>query len=195
MTRIAIASHPAGHAPPPSAAPRDRWVVWPAVAAIVTVSALTFLCGLPGLISFCLIPISVLLYLVAALTIFVSAEVCFFRGEWRRSISTILVLIMPILLWTPIVWATDCVHLRLTVSFGIGALGGVPAAGGPFTVYDWSTGLAGGPATFLLHDTTDGIAVPLARQKHTAAYENGFGQVCAGRSTHLVVHYYVCTFN
>ncbi len=208
MTPTAIASHPAGHDPQPSPATRDHWLLWPAVTAVVTVSALTFLCGLPGQISFTLIPISLLVYLVAAMTIFVSAGICLIRRRRRKSTSAILALIVPILLLTPIGWTTDCMHLWLTTEFGLGVLNSdqvrrgtlidsiyIPSTSDkPFQVYDWSVGFAGGTNTFLIHDITDEIALPLPQHRYPLTLENGFGEVCAGRVKHLIGHYYVCDF-
>jgi hypothetical protein len=208
MTPTAIASHPAGHDPQPPPGTRDRWVLWPAVTAVVTVSALTFLCGLPGQISFTLIPISLLVYLVATMTIFVSAAVSLIRRRRRQSASAILALIVPILLWTPIGWTTDCMHLCLTTEFGLGVLNFDQVRRGslidsihtpstsdkPFQVYDWSVGLAGGPNTFLIRDITGEIALPLPQHRFPLTLENGFGEVCAGRVRHLIGHYYVCDF-
>ncbi len=89
----------------------------------------------------------------------------------------------------------DCVHAALTVQLGIGQLGSSSTpADDRFAAYDWSVGLASGPNTFLLHDPTDEIALPIAEHKHPVASENGFGEQCAGRVSHLFGHYYRCTF-
>jgi hypothetical protein len=61
-------------------------------------------------------------------------------------------------------------------------------------VFDWSVGLAGGPNTFLIHDVTDEIALPLGQHKYPVETERGFGEDCAGKVQHLLGHYYVCTF-
>jgi hypothetical protein len=99
------------------------------------------------------------------------------------------------LLWSTIGWATDYVHLGLTAWCGYGQLGSPPKSnGGQFTTYDWSVGLAGGPNTFLIHDVTDEIALPMAQHTHPSISENGFGEEGAGKVRHLVGHYYVCTF-
>jgi hypothetical protein len=63
-----------------------------------------------------------------------------------------------------------------------------------FAAYDWSVGFAGGPNTFLIYDATDEIALPYKLHKQPIAFERGFGDVCAGKVTHLLDHYYVCTF-
>ncbi len=65
---------------------------------------------------------------------------------------------------------------------------------GPFVGYDWSVGLAGGPATFLIYDVTDEIALPPELHKQPIAFEHGFGEICAGKVIHLLGHYYLCEF-
>ena len=172
----------------------DRWLLWPVVASIAGTTVLTFLCGLPGLVSFVLIPFSLLAYAVAAVAIVVSAVVVAARRRLRKSSSLLLALAAPVLLWPPINWITIYLHLGLTAGFGMGTIGPTPEPGAPFAVYDWSTGLAGGPVTFLIHDETDEIALPPASHKHPISLENGFGEDCAGKAAHLLGHYYLCTF-
>jgi hypothetical protein len=65
--------------------------------------------------------------------------------------------------------------------------------GNDFAVYDWSVGFAG-QNTFLIHDRTDEIALPLALHKHPLSDENGFADICAGKVQHLLGHYYICNF-
>ena len=174
----------------------DRWALLPAVATTLAVTVLMFFCGLPGELSFVLIPITVLTFVAAPFVILGAAFVLAIRKRPRRAASALLVLGIPVLLWGPITWTAESLHLGITAAFGAGRLGsssnGNPSA---FTAYDWSTGLAGGPSTFLIHDVTDEIALPLAKHRQpAAAAENGFGEECAGRVRHLLGHYYVCTF-
>jgi len=180
----------------------DKWLFWPMVATVGTVAGLTFLCGLPGLLSFILIPLSVLGYLIAAVTLFVLACWLVARKRFRKAASIALALFVPVLLWVPIGWATECLHLALTAEFGMGVLGSAPgstviwpssstSANPQFRAYDWSVGLAGGTSTFLIYDPTDEIALPLA-PLNVRSLENGFGEYCAGRVRHLLGHYYVC---
>jgi hypothetical protein len=105
------------------------------------------------------------------------------------------VLLLPVLLWRPLNWAADVVHLGLTAGFGAGQLGASSrSSDGSFVAYDWSVGLAGGPNTFLIHDVTEEIALPLAQHTHPPSSEVGFGEGCAGRVHRLIRHYYVCSF-
>ena len=64
---------------------------------------------------------------------------------------------------------------------------------GSFVVYDWSVGLAGGPNTFLIHDVSDEITLPMAQHAQPPSSENGFREECAGKVRRLMDHYYVCT--
>lgn len=173
----------------------DRWLPWLALVSTAIVAILTLLCRLPGLVSFLIIPLSLVGYLAAPPAL-VAASVWFAANKLpRKAASALIALATPILLWVPINWAADCVHLGLTAGFGAGQIGAMSKPdGSKFAAYDWSTGLAGGPNTFLIHDDSDEIALPLARHKHPAASENGFGEDCAGKVKHLLAHYYVCTF-
>lgn len=124
----------------------DRWSFKPAVASLLTVAALALVCQLPGMISFFLIPLTLLGFAVAALGIVVAATYCLFKQRPRRGASVLLVLLLPVLLWSPITWAVTLVHLGLTAGFGVGQLGSSSKANGDaFAVYDWSVGFAGGP--------------------------------------------------
>ena len=117
------------------------------------------------------------------------------RRRFRMAVSILIAVLLPVLLWKPITWTADCMHLALTVWTGAGQLGrsSMPD-GSPFAAYDWSVGLAGGPNTFLIYDATDEIVLPLTLHKQPIAFERGFGKDCAGKATHLLGHYYVCTY-
>ncbi len=168
--------------------------MWPALTSTLLVVTLAVLCSLPGLISFMLIPLSVLGVLVVAVTLVVAAVVIAARGRPRRATSVLLGLLLPMLLSRPITWTADCLHLALMVTTGAGQLGANSRPdGSPFAAYDWSVGFAGGPSTFLIYDMTDEIALPLKLHRRPLAQENGFGEDCAGRVRHLLGHYYVCT--
>jgi hypothetical protein len=121
-----------------------------------------------------------------------------------------LALIAPIFFWTPIGWLTNCLHLGLMISMGVGVLNNESRGqliavdvramrralitdNQRFAVYDWSVGLAGGPDRFVFYDLTDEIALPLAQHRGPPSDEEGWGEECAGRVTHLLGHYYICT--
>jgi hypothetical protein len=173
----------------------DRWIFWPALASVSIVFTLTLVCGLPGPVSFLMIPISLLGYGITSIVLLTKVGIFAAKRRPRRAASLLLVLIMPVLLWSPIHWVADCVHLGLTVGFGTGQLGSSSKPDGRgFAAYDWSVGLAGGPNTFLIHDETGQIALPIAQHVQPSIPENGFEEECAGKVRHLLGHYYVCTF-
>lgn len=173
---------------------QDGLSLKPAIMSLTMVAVLTILCKLPGSVSFVLIPLSVLGYGVAAIVIVALAVYCVIRKRPRRGASVLLILILPVLLWRPINWGADFVHLGLTAGFGVGQLGNSSGShDDSFVVYDWSVGLAGGPNTFLIHDVSDEIALPMAQHTQPPSSENGFGEECAGKVRRLIDHYYVCT--
>lgn len=178
----------------PSASQPDSWWIWPTVVSVLTTFVGLFLCGLPGLVSFILIPLSALAIVVTAAAVAVFLIRFLVRRQPRRGASVLLALILPLVLWQPIRWSAECAHLALTVATGAGQAGRTSGSrSGAFEVYDWSIGLAGGPNTFLIRDVTDEIALPLKEHKQPASADDGFGEDCAGRVRHLLGHYYVCT--
>lgn len=174
--------------------PADRWAAWPAFAALVTALVLAFFTSLPGMVSFLLIPFAVFgapLFGAGLIIVAVAAAV---KRRPRMAASLLVAVLLPVLLWTPIRWTADCLHLGLTVWTGAGQLGRSSRPDGtPFEVLDWSVGLAGGPNTFLIYDVTDEIPLPPKLHKRPIASEQGWGEDCAGKATHLLGHYYVCT--
>jgi hypothetical protein len=172
----------------------DCWSFKPALVSLATVAVLMFICQLPGSFSFLVIPLSLLGYAIASLVIVVIAVYCVIKRRPRKGASIFLVLLLPVLLWSPLIRLAELVHLGLTVSFGAGELGETSKSyGDDFVVYDWSVGLAGAN-TFLIHDVTDEIALPMAQHTHPASSENGWGEECAGKVRRLMSHYYVCEF-
>jgi hypothetical protein len=172
----------------------DRWSFWPGFAALMTVAVLDLLCKLPGPVGFLLRPISSLCYLIISIVILVVVVIFVVKKSPRRAASLLLVLVTPVLLWSPINWVTDCVHLGLTVGFGGGQLGSsLKPNGSGFAAYDWSVGFAG-TNTFIIYDMTDQIALPIAQHTHPSISENEFEEECAGQVRHLLGHYYVCAF-
>jgi hypothetical protein len=173
----------------------DSWAAWPALTTLAIALIVVILCGLPGIVSFVLIPLTVLGAPLVGAGLTVVALVVALRRRPRMAVSILIAVLLPALLWKPITWAADYAHLALTVGTGAGQLGRSSRPdGSPFAVYDWSVGLAGGPNTFLIYDVTDEIALPLKLHKQPIASEQGFGENCAGKVTHLRGHYYVCTF-
>lgn len=176
--------------PPPRA---DRWVAWPAIATLAIALVVAVLCSLPGVVSFLLIPLTVLGAPLVGMSLLVIALVVAARRRPRTAVSILVAVLLPVLLWKPVTWTADCMHLALTVWTGAGQLGVTSRPhGSPFATYDCSVGFAGGPDTFLIYDATDEIALSPKLHKQPIAFEQGFGEDCAGKVTHLLDHYYVC---
>jgi hypothetical protein len=172
----------------------DRCSFKPALVSLMTVAVLALLCQLPGMVSFLLIPLTLLGFAVTSLTILIVVGYCLAKRRPRRGASASLVILLPALLWRPTIFAANIVHVGLTAGFGVGQLGTTPrVTDDSFVVYDWSVGFAGGPNTFLIHDVTDEIALPMNQHTQPPSSEDGFGEDCAGKVQLLIAHYYVCT--
>lgn len=173
----------------------DHWAAWPTIALLMAALIIATLCGLPGVVSFILVPLTVLGAPLVGAGLLIIALVVALRRRPRMAASILIAAILPVLLWKPIIWTSECVHLALTVWAETGQSGRTSSSDdSSFAAYDWSIGFAGGPNTFLIHDLTDEIALPVKLHKHPIAAENGFGEDCAGNVTHLLGHYYICTF-
>ncbi len=172
----------------------DRWSLKPAFASLMMVAALGLVCRLPGRVSFLLIPFTVLGHSIAALVILAITLCCVIKKRPRRGASVFFILVLPVLLCRPLNWADEMAHLALTVESGIGQLGSSSKSiDDSFVDYDWSVGLAGAN-TFLIHDVTDEIVLPMAQHTRPLSPEDGFGEECAGKVQRLIKHYYVCNF-
>lgn len=172
----------------------DKWLFWPAGATTAPTAVVVFVSGLPGAVGFFLFLLSLLVYPLAAISLLVFAVALAWKRQFRKAVSIMFAFVAPIILWIPFLWMADYLHLALTVEFGMGYIGPAPSPDLPFQTYDWSTGLVTNPATFLIRDETDDIALPIDMHKHPEVLEYGFGEECAGRVQHLLGHYYVCTF-
>jgi hypothetical protein len=163
--------------------PRHRfydWRWWPLASTIGAWFLFAFLDGVPGSLSFILIPISILGLLISTAALTISICVLLALRRLRRATSFALALVMPFIFKAPINWAADCLHLFLTVKFGFGVLSPEGAKGEalidfipipamnnePFSAFDWSVGLAGGINTFLIRDLTGEVTLPIIQHKH-----------------------------
>lgn len=183
------------HDPLPPSRSGDRWLFVAPYVTLIATFCLMLLCGLPGLLSFILIPITVLGGPPMVVALLVWAASLLVRKRWRSGASVFVAAVLPVLLLQPISWAADFVHLGLTVGLGVGELNDtLPPVDSRFQAHDWSVGLAGGPDTFLLYDETDEIAWPLARRRNHIVPDESVEKECAGSVRHLVGHYYVCSF-
>jgi len=176
----------------PDPATIDRWTIQPVLMALGFVTLLALLCGIPGLLSFVLIPLSILGFVIAGIVILAAALTLAIKKRPRKSASVLFSLIMPVLLWAQILWVANCIHLGLTVWFGAGQLGPPTSLHG-VEAYDWSVGLVGTQSTFLIHDETGKIALPAGQKAHPSNADYDIAQECAGRVQHLLAHYYICT--
>ncbi len=87
------------------------------------------------------------------------------------------------LLLRPLNWADDVAHLALTIECGVGQLGSSSKyKDDRFVVYDWLVGLAGAN-TFLIHDVTDEIVLPIAQHTRLPSSEDGLGKNVQERSS------------
>jgi hypothetical protein len=173
----------------------DRWTIVPAIGCTVGLWLWLLVAQMPGSIGFMVALATILVIPVGLIVALCFAVVFAAKSRPLRAGSALLAIIVPALLWAPMVWISDYAHLALTIGLGTGQIGSSATSNqGGFTTYDWSVGFAGGPNTFLIHDPTDEIALPLKLHKHPISSEMGFGEDCAGKVRHLIAHYYVCTF-
>jgi hypothetical protein len=87
----------------------------------------------------------------------------------------------------------------LSAWLGVGQLSSYKAADGKFAGYDWSVGLVTNPDTFLIYDATDEIQLPLRQHTRLKVSESQYVEMCSGQGdshtiSHLVGHYYICTW-
>lgn len=171
----------------------DRWSLKLGLVSLATVAATAVICQLPGTVSFFLVPIAALSFAAGSIIVLGATVFLVAKKRPRTGASISLIVLLPLILWSPMIRAAELAHLGLTAGFGVGQLGSSSSNGSDFIVYDWSVGLAGAN-TFLIHDETDEIALPMSKHTHPLSSEDGFGEECAGRVKHLVGHYYVCSF-
>lgn len=173
----------------------DRWSFKPAFVCLIAVAVLQLVCQIPGWVSSLLIPLSALVYLVLLIAMICGAAYCFIKQRVRRGASLFLVVLLPMLMWWPVNWVADVIHIGLTRRLGLGQLGSASkSSDGKFAIYDWKVGLSISPSTFLVHDDTDEIALPMAQHTKPPSTELGFAEECAGKVHHVIGHDYICTF-
>ncbi len=170
----------------------DSWTWWPAASTVAMVAVVVLAGGMPGPQSVALPLLAVLVFPAALLLLTGWACALFLLRRPHKAFSALLAIAVPALLVIPICLIQPYVHLALTLTFGIGYLGRAPDEKQPVAVYDWSTGLTGGPDTFLIHDMTDAVALPEPKGDLSAWKNTDFLRDCSGKSQHLIGHYYVC---
>jgi hypothetical protein len=175
----------------------DAWMWWPATCTVAAMALFVVLDELPGPLNPLLLVLTVVAFPVAALLLIGSASMLAWQRQHRRVASALMALAAPVLLLIPMVFIGPYVHLALMLTCGIGTLspqtGPQLLEGGRLAIYDWTTGMVGGPNTFLIHDATDTIALPLTKDAPAAWRDNDLFRECIGRVRHLIGHYYICT--
>ena len=156
------------------------------------VALFVFVGELPGPLNLLLTLLEVMACPAVALLLIGTACVLGWQRRPRGAISALLALAAPVLLLVPMRLMQPYVHLGLTLGFGIGYIGPAPLKGEPVAIHDWTTGMVGGPNTFLIHDPTDAIASSRTSTGFPAWRNDDLLRECAGRSDHLIGHYYVC---
>ena len=116
------------------------------------------------------------------------------KRQYRAAASVLATLVLPVVLLVPIGRAMECLHLALTVEFGVGQNGhAAMMRGGQFAAYDWSVGIVGSGNTFLIYDRSDDIARAASRHG-SPVIDGSLEETCIGRVSHLLGHYYICNF-
>ena len=174
----------------------DRWLLWPAIVTLLATIFLLFVCQMPGLIGFVLALVLGLGWPFALGLVLLVAVVMLVMHRVRLAASLVLAPLCVTISWTLLVQAATYLHLGITVlvSMEPSRASGKTSNVQQLTVYDWSTGLAGGPTTLLIRDVSDEIASPLVKHRTWASQGVGTEEECAGKVRHLVDHYYLCTF-
>jgi hypothetical protein len=149
---------------------------------------------IPGILSTLIIPLSLIGVPIGAVLLLALPGFSLVKWRPRKAASYLLAVALPILLWRPLVWTTDCIHLGLNVWLGLGELSAFKTLDGKWADYDWSTGLVSNGNTFLIYDSTNEIALPIEQHKLLANSVNQLTTICAGNVSHLIGYYYICTF-
>jgi hypothetical protein len=161
---------------------------------LAVVATALLVCEIPGFLSLLIFPLSLVGFAITAVLLLAFCAFSIKKRRPRKAASYLLALALPVLLWRPLIWATECVHLGLTLWLGLGELSATKTSDGKFADYDWSVGLVTNPDTFLIYDATDEVALPMAQHKILARSKSQFVKLCARNARHLIGHYYICSF-
>jgi hypothetical protein len=174
----------------------DRFLIWPSVFALLFVGLIAGAVETPGPEAFGIIFGLPSLTPVIVIGLLVALVYFLWKRRWRAALTGVIAPTLCVALAFPLARSpAHYVHLLVTRHTYDAQITLLPGTlGHRFGSFDWSTGFAGGPSTFLIFDESDEIALPI--QKHTAdpSAEPGFEESCADRVQHLQGHYYVCTF-
>jgi hypothetical protein len=177
----------------------DKWFFRPALISVFALTIAWLICGIPGILGFILWPASLLGFPVAAVVLLILAALSFWRRCPRKGASYLLAIALPVALFRPIIWTSEVIHVGLSAWLGVGHLSTYKAADGKFAGYDWSVGLVTNPDTFLIYDATDEILLPLIQHARLKVSESQYVEMCSGQGdnhtiSHLIGHYYICTW-
>ena len=171
----------------------DRWLPWLMVISGAMALSFAVLSGMPGLVSFLLIPTSGLIVPLVGLAACGVVMALLINWLPQRAISVVAALSTPLLQGSPILWTSECLHTLVTVTTGAGQIGCYSLRGGG-EAYDRSAGFAGGSNTFLIHDCTDQISSTHTPSRTESAANEDLRDACAGKFRHLIGHYFICVF-
>jgi hypothetical protein len=173
-----------------------RFLAWPSIVAMFSVALFAVAVVTPGPAAFGFVLIIAALTPIVVIGLVVALVYFLWKRRLHAALTGVLAPTLCVVLAFPLArLPAQHVHFLVTrhlYDAQVTSLRGTP--GHRFGSFDWSTGFAGGPSTFLIFDESDKIALPM--QKHTAdrQEEQGFADSCAGQVQHLQGHYYVCTF-
>ena len=150
-------------------------------AALAYVTLLRTICAIPWAYDLYLSLLVALGVVGEALVILVIAGRFVFSRKPRLAVSLAAAVVAPIVLWTQIVWVSDCLHLAGSIALSPSR----PDAKG-FRTFDWSAGLAGDPDVLMIHD-----ARPSAAQLEPSVANHVDGE-CGGSATRLIGRNFFC---
>jgi len=173
-----------------------RFLIWPSIVAILFVALLALAVVTPGPEAFGIVLGVAALTPVVVIGLVVALVYFLWKRRWRAVLTGVLAPTLCVVLAFPLAQLpAQYAHLFVTrhvYDAQVTSLPGTP--GHRFGSFDWSTGFAGGPSTFLIFDESDEIALPISNHVANPRVEQGFVESCAGHVRHLHGHYYVCTF-
>jgi hypothetical protein len=150
----------------------------------------------PGLTAFGIVLSVATLTPVIVIGLLVALIYFLWKRRWRAALTGVLAPTLCVVLAFPLsrlpAQYVRFLATRHLYDVQVTSLPGTP--GHRFGSFDWSTGFAGGPSTFLIFDESDEIALPFHKRVTDPRAEQGLAESCAGSVQHLQGHYYVCTF-
>jgi hypothetical protein len=178
----------------------DSWLFQPSLILLTALTVASLCCGIPGPLSLLLIPLSLIGFPIAGIVCLGLAAVSFWKRAPRKGASYLLAILLSVALFRPINWISDVIHVGLSAGLGVGQIGkSYQSADDRFVAYDWSVGLVPNGDTFLIFDATDEILLPLSQHVRLKESKAQYVEMCSGQGqnhsvSHLIGHYYICTW-